>query len=90
MDSVDRLWRRRAPPSEGLQLVVPVRERHDLIQRFHDSFGGYTHDILLTGWSLLARSTKRRLNVHSIVHDLPGAEVTLPAKGPNGTCRSGA
>ena len=37
MDSVGRLWRRRVPPSEGLQLVVPVRERHDLIRRFHDS-----------------------------------------------------
>ena len=42
MDSVGRLWRRRAPPSEGLQLVVPVRERHDLIRRFHDSlFAGH-------------------------------------------------
>ena len=37
-----RLWRRRAPPSEGIQLVVPVRERHDLIRRFHDSlFAGH-------------------------------------------------
>ena len=37
IDSMGRLWRRRAPPSEGLQLVVPVRECHDLIRRFHDS-----------------------------------------------------
>ena len=37
----------------------------------------------------MARSTKRRSNVHSIVYDLPGAEVTLPAKGPNGPYRSG-
>ena len=42
IDSAGRLWRRRAPPSEGLQLVVPVRERHDLIRRFHDSlFAGH-------------------------------------------------
>ena len=49
IDSVGRLWRRRAPPSEALQLVVPVRERHDLIRRFHDSlFAGHlgvTHTI---------------------------------------------
>ena len=36
IDSVGRLWRRRSPPSEWLQLVVPVRERQDLIRRFHD------------------------------------------------------
>ena len=42
IDSVGRLWRRRSPPSEGLQLVVPVRERQDLIRRFHDSlFAGH-------------------------------------------------
>ena len=49
IDSVGRLWRRWAPPSEGLQLLVPVRERHDLIRRFHDSlFAGHlgvTHTI---------------------------------------------
>ena len=37
IDSVGRLWRRRSPPSEGSQLVVPVRERQELIRRFHDS-----------------------------------------------------
>ena len=42
IDSVGCLWRRRAPPSEGLQLVFPVRERHNLIRRFHDSlFAGH-------------------------------------------------
>ena len=42
IDSVGRLWRRRAPPSEGLQSVVPARERHNLIRRFHDSlFAGH-------------------------------------------------
>ena len=42
IDLVGRLWRRRAPLSEGLQLVVPVRERHDLIRRFHNSlFAGH-------------------------------------------------
>ena len=42
IDSVGRLWRRRSPPSEGSQLVVPVRERQELIRRFHDSlFAGH-------------------------------------------------
>ena len=42
IDSVGRLWRRRSPPSEGSQLVVPVRERQELIRQFHDSlFAGY-------------------------------------------------
>ena len=49
IDSVGRLWRRRAPPSEGLPLVVPIREHQDLICRFHDSlFAGHlgvTHTI---------------------------------------------
>ena len=49
IDSVGRLWRRRSPPSEGSQLVVPVRERQELIRRFHDSlFAGHlgvTHTI---------------------------------------------
>ena len=31
IDLVGRLWRRRSPPSEGSQLVVPVRERQELI-----------------------------------------------------------
>ena len=42
IDSVGHLWRRRSPPSEGLQLFVPVQERHELIRRFHDSlFAGH-------------------------------------------------
>ena len=42
IDSVGRLWRRRSPPSEGSQLVVPVRERQELIRQFHDSlFAGH-------------------------------------------------
>ena len=42
VDAEGRLWRRRAPLSEGSQLVVPYRERQDLIQRFHDSlFAGH-------------------------------------------------
>ena len=49
IDSVGRLWRRRSPPSEGLQLLVPVEECHELIRRFHDSlFAGHlgvTHTI---------------------------------------------
>ena len=49
VDAEGRLWRRRAPPLEGSQLVVPYRERHDLIRRFHDSlFAGHlgvTHTV---------------------------------------------
>ena len=42
IDSVGRLWRRRSPPSKGLQLLVPVQESHELIRRFHDSlFAGH-------------------------------------------------
>ena len=42
VDTEGRLWRRRAPPSEASQLVVPMRERRDLIRRFHDSlFAGH-------------------------------------------------
>ena len=94
IDSVGRLWRRRAPPSEGLQLVVPVRERHDLIRRFHDSLFARHLGVTRTIFRLLDRvywpGLRRDVsNIHSIVHDLPGAEVTLSAKGPNGTCRSG-
>ena len=37
VDTEGRLWRRHAPPSEASQLVVPIRERRDLIRRFHDS-----------------------------------------------------
>ena len=42
MDTEGRLWRRRAPPSGASQLVVPGRERQDMIRRFHDSlFAGH-------------------------------------------------
>ena len=42
VDTDGRLWRRRAPPLEVSQLVVPVRERRDIIRRFHDSlFAGH-------------------------------------------------
>ena len=37
VDTEGRLWRRRAPPSGASQLVVPSRERQDMIHRFHDS-----------------------------------------------------
>ena len=42
VDTEGRLWRRRAPPSGASQLLVPVRERQNMIQRFHDSlFAGH-------------------------------------------------
>ena len=37
IDTDGRLWRRRAPPAEGSQLVVPRSERRVMIRRFHDS-----------------------------------------------------
>ena len=36
MDTEGHLWRRRVPPSENSQLVVPIQECRDLIRRFHD------------------------------------------------------
>ena len=42
IDLHGRLWRRRAPPAEGSQLVVPFKERQSMIRRFHDSlFAGH-------------------------------------------------
>ena len=42
IDMEGRLWRRRAPPVEGSQLVVPQSERREMIRRFHDSlFAGH-------------------------------------------------
>ena len=42
VDTEGRLWRRRAPPSGASQLIVPSRERQDIIRRFHDSlFAGH-------------------------------------------------
>ena len=42
IDTDGRLWRRRAPPAEGSQLVVPWSERRAMIRRFHDSlFAGH-------------------------------------------------
>ena len=42
VDTEERLWRRRAPPAMSSQLVVPARERQDLIRRCHDSlFAGH-------------------------------------------------
>ena len=42
IDTDGRLWRRRAPPSVGSQLVVPQSERRSMIHRFHDSlFAGH-------------------------------------------------
>ena len=52
--SCERLWRRRAPPAMSSQLVVPARERQDLIRRFHDS--------LFTGHLGVSRTTYRLLD----------------------------
>ena len=42
VDTEGRLWHHRTPPSGASQLVVPGRERKDMIRRFHDSlFAGH-------------------------------------------------
>ena len=42
IDTDGRLWRRRAPPPVGSQLVVPQSEWRSMIHRFHDSlFAGH-------------------------------------------------
>ena len=42
IDTEGQLWRRRAPPAEGSQLVVPQSERQEMIRQFHDSlFAGH-------------------------------------------------
>ena len=42
IDTDGRLWRRRTPPADGSQLVVPRSERRAMICRFHDSlFAGH-------------------------------------------------
>ena len=42
IDTDGRPWRRRAPPEEDSQLVVPRSERREMIRRFHDSlFAGH-------------------------------------------------
>ena len=42
VDTEGRLWRCQAPTSGASQLMVPVRERQDMIRRFHDSlFAGH-------------------------------------------------
>ena len=55
IDSVGRLWRRRSPPSEGSQLVVPVRESQELIRQFHDSLIAGHLGITCTIFRLLDR-----------------------------------
>ena len=37
VDMEGRLWRHQAPPATSSQLVVPVRERQEMICRYHDS-----------------------------------------------------
>ena len=42
IDTDGRLWRRRPPPAEGSQLVVPRSEQREMIRRFHNSlFAGH-------------------------------------------------
>ena len=55
IDTDGRLWRRRAPPAEGSQLVVPRKERQAMIRRFHDSLFAKHLDISKTVFRLQTR-----------------------------------
>ena len=46
---------------------------------------GFPH----TTQSILAGPTRRRSNIHSILHDLHSKKVALPPEGTDGTCESG-
>ena len=55
VDTEGRLWCRRAPPSGASQLVVPSRERQDMIRRFHDSLSAGHLGVSRTVYRLLDR-----------------------------------
>ena len=55
IDTDGRLWRRRAPPAEGSQLVVPRSERRAMIRRFQDSLFAGNLGISRTAFRLQTR-----------------------------------
>ena len=93
LDSVGRLWRRRSPPAGGSQLVVPVRERQELIRQFHDSlFAGHlgiTHTIFRlldrVYWPGLRRDVKTYITSCTICL---ARKSPCPRRASNGTCGS--
>ena len=89
MDTEGRFWRRRAPPSGASQLVVPGWERQDMFRRFTfcRPFRCFPNSLPSTGPGLLAGVASLCLFLPDIIYGLSGPEVSLPAKGPHGTCR---
>ena len=89
-----RLWRRRAPLAMSSQLVVPARERQDLIRRYHDSFretfGCFPDSLPATGPSLLAGATSGCALISGQLFGLFSPKVALPTVGSHGTCRGGS
>ena len=81
MDTEGRLWRRRAPPSGASQLVVPGRERQDMIHRFHDSlFAGHlgvsqtVYRLLdMVYWPGLRQDVRSYHHVHHVRFVWPGS-----------------
>ena len=72
VDTEGRLWQRRATPLRASQLVVPSRERQDMISRFNDS--------------LFAGIASRRSFLPGIMYCLSGTQVSVPTEGSHGTC----
>ena len=86
VDTEGRLWRRRAPPSGASQLVVPHRERQDMIRRFHDSLFARHLGVSRTVSCLLAGIASRRLFLPGIMYCLSGTQVSVSTEGFHGTC----
>ena len=74
VDTEGRLWRRQAPPSGVSQLVVPGRERQDMIRRFHDSFfAGHLGVSQYRLQNLLAGVAARRSFIPGVMYCLSGS-----------------
>ena len=88
-------WQIMASPGSSVgafKLVVPGRERQDMISRFHDSlFAGHL-GVSRTIYHLQDRvywpglRNDVRSYIASIMYSLFGPEVSLSTKGPYGTC----
>ena len=83
-------WRRRAPPAESSQLVVPRSERRAMIRRFHASLfaGHFSNGFSSSGLCVLAGTAPGCSNVCRIVHGVHSKEISMPSKGSYGPCVS--
>ena len=87
IDTEGRLWRRRALPAEGSELVVSRSERRAIIRRFHD-FRNFPNSVASSDPGILAGITPGCSNVCCIVYGVYSKEIPMPAEGSYGTCRS--